>query len=95
MNNFLRDTYYKGKFLIKENYNNIDLVILNGKNIDNKIGVIVETKVIKSNEMITTKDLNKKTFQELIHYYLEERIINENLEIKVSAQKSMVELCQS
>jgi len=82
LNNFLRDTYYKGKFLIKENYNNIDLVILNGKNIDDTIGVIVETKAIKSNEMITTKDLNKKAFQELIQYYLEERIINENLEIK-------------
>ena len=82
LNNFLRDTYYKGKFQIKENHNNIDLVILNGKNVDDKIGVIVETKAIKSNEMITTNDLNKKAFHEIVQYYLEERIINENLEIK-------------
>jgi hypothetical protein len=32
--------------------------------------------------MITKDNLNKKAFHELIQYYLEERIINENLEIK-------------
>ena len=82
INNFLRDTYYKGKFLIKENYNNIDFVILNGKNVEDNIGVIVETKAIKSNEMITINALNKKAFWELIQYYLEERVINKNIEIK-------------
>jgi len=82
INVFFRDTYYKNKFTIKENVNNIDLVIYNGKEENDKIGVIVETKAIKSNEMITTKDLNKKAFQELIQYYLEERTTNNNLEIK-------------
>ncbi len=82
INIFFRDTYYKNKFTIKENVNNIDLVIYNGKEENGKIGVIVETKAIKSNEMITTKDLNKKAFQELIQYYLEERTTNNNLEIK-------------
>ncbi len=82
LNDFLKNTYYKGKFVTKENINNIDLVILNGKNIDDKIGVIIETKAIKSNEMITENDLNKKAFHELIQYYLEERIINQNIEIK-------------
>ncbi len=82
LNIFLRDTYYKGKFLIKENVNNIDLVVYNGKQENDKIGIIVETKAIKSNEMITTNDLNKKSFYEIIQYYLEERIIKNNLEIK-------------
>jgi len=82
INDFLKNTYYQGKFATKVNVNNIDLVILNGKNVDDKIGIIVETKAIRSTEMITTNDLNKKSFQELIQYYLEERTINENLEIK-------------
>ncbi len=83
INNFFRDTYYKNKFTIKENINNIDLVIYNGKDDNDKIGVIIETKALKNNaEMITINDLNKKAFQELIQYYLEERIINKNIEIK-------------
>jgi len=82
INIFFRDTYYKNKFTIKENINNIDLVIYNGKEENDNIGVIVETKAIKSTEMITTKELNKKAFQELIQYYLEERVTNDNLEIK-------------
>jgi len=83
INNFFRDTYYKNKFTIKENINNIDLVIYNGKDENDKIGVIIETKALKNNaEMITKDDLNKKAFQELLQYYLEERIINNNIEIK-------------
>jgi len=82
INDFLKNTYYKGKFITKENVNNIDLIILNGKNADDKIGVIIETKALKSPEMITKDELNKKAFQELIQYYLEERIKNENVEIK-------------
>jgi len=82
INDFFKNTYYKGKFATKENVNNIDLVILNGKEIDDKIGVILETKAIKSNEMIKPDELNKKAFQELIQYYLEERVINANVEIK-------------
>jgi len=82
INDFLKNTYYKGRFATKENVKNIDLVILNGKEIDSSIGVIVETKAIKSSEMITENELNKKAFQELIQYYLEERVVNENIEIK-------------
>ncbi len=91
INNFFRDTYYKNKFTIKENIDNIDLVIYNGKDDNDKIGVIIETKALKNKaEMITidyqqgvaTPCLNRKAFQELILYYLEERIINNNLEIK-------------
>ncbi len=99
IHDFLKNTYYQGKFASKVNVNNIDLVILNGKEIDDKIGVIIETKALKNNsEMITidyqqgvatpcslydaTPCLNKKAFQELIQSYLEERVINENVEIK-------------
>jgi hypothetical protein len=82
IHDFFKNTYYQGKFASKVNVNNIDFVILNGKEIDDKIGIIIETKAIKSLEMITINELNKKAFQELIQYYLEERVINENVEIK-------------
>jgi len=83
INDFLKNTYYKGKFFTKENVNNIDLSILTGNNADDKIAVIIETKAIKNvAEMITENDLNKKAFYELIQYYLEERISNSNIEIK-------------
>ncbi len=83
INDFLKNTYYKEKFFTKENVNNIDLVILNGNSVDDTIGVIIETKALKNvSEMISETDLNKKAFQELIQYYLEERITNSNIEIK-------------
>jgi len=82
INDFLKNTYFHGRFATKVNVNNIDLVILNGKNVDDKIGVIFETKALKSTEMITNTELNKKSFQELIQYFLEERVLNENVEIK-------------
>jgi hypothetical protein len=83
INIFFRDTYYKNKFAIKENINNIDLVIYNGKEENDKIGVIIETKSLKNNaEMITASDIHKKAFYELMQYYAEERIIYNNLEIK-------------
>ncbi len=81
INVFFFDTYYKQKFAIKENLNNIDLAIYNGKNADSKIGVIVETKALKnSSEMISADDINRKAFHELIRYYFEER--KTNLELK-------------
>ncbi len=94
INIFFRDTYYKNKFTIKENINNIDLVIYNGKDENDKIGVIIETKALKNNaEMITKTDLNKKAFQELMLYYLEERIINNNVEIKHLIITNSIDWC--
>jgi len=43
VNKFLDNAYYRNQYLIKENVNHIDLIILNGKNNSNRIGVIVET----------------------------------------------------
>jgi len=89
---FLDNTFYDKKFLIKENVNNIDLVIYSGKNSDENIGVIIETKAVKNTlEMISKDDINKKAFQELVQYYLEERIINSNNEIKYLIITNLVE----
>ena len=82
INDFLKNSFYKEKFMIKENINDIDLVIYNN-NENNNIGVIVETKSIKNTtEMISPNELNKKALWEIILYYLEERITSENVEIK-------------
>ncbi len=83
IHDFFKNTYYKGKFATKENFNLMDLVILNGKNSDDSVGIIIETKSIKNtSEMISVTDVNKKAFYEIVQYYLEERIIKQNIEIK-------------
>ena len=82
LNRFLNDTYYKGKYAIKENINNIDIAILNGKNVESTVGVIIETKSLKSTEMIRPENMTAKSFLELVLYYMSERIIRENVEVK-------------
>ena len=83
INRFLNDTYYKNKFAIKENENNIDLAILNQKNVESSIGVIIETKSLRNTtEMITDENLTAKSFLELVLYYMSERIIRKNIDVK-------------
>lgn len=82
VSDFLKDTYYKQNHFINTKGRN-DLVIHNGQNADSTVGVILEAKKPTSkSEMITTKRLNAKAFQELVLYYLRERITHKNLEVK-------------
>ena len=61
----------------------IDLAIYNGKNTNSNVGVIIEYKKLNNKaEMMSTSNLNVKAFRELVSYYLKERIINKNLEVK-------------
>ncbi|PMD73175.1 type II restriction endonuclease [Companilactobacillus nuruki] len=61
----------------------IDLAIYNGNNSESTVGVIVEYKKLNNKtEMMSTSNLNAKGFRELVSYYLKERIINKNLEVK-------------
>ena len=79
---FLKKTYYDPSHFINTKGRN-DLVIHNGNNASSSVGVIIEAKKITNKaEMITTEKLNKKAFQELVLYYLRERITHKNLEIK-------------
>ena len=60
-----------------------DLVIHNGNTAGSSVGVIIETKkMANKSEMISTSNLNAKAFQELVLYYLRERITHNNLEVK-------------
>ncbi|MCZ2487894.1 class I SAM-dependent DNA methyltransferase [Aquirufa antheringensis] len=79
---FLKDTYYKQNHFINTKGRN-DLVIHNGQNANSSVGVILEAKKPTNKvEMISTKKLNVKAFQELVFYYLKERITHKNLEVK-------------
>lgn len=44
--------------------------------------MIEAKKPINKTEMITNKKLNAKAFQELVIYYLRERITHKNLQVK-------------
>jgi len=82
VSDFLKDTYYKQNHFINTKGRN-DLVIHNGQNANSTVGVIIEAKKPTNKaEMISTKKLNAKAFQELVLYYLRERITHKNLEVK-------------
>ncbi len=79
---FLKKTYYEPNHFINTKGRN-DLVIHNGNTAKTSVGVIIEAKKPTNRaEMITTKKLNVKAFQELVLYYLRERITHKNLEVK-------------
>lgn len=82
ISDFLKDTYYKQSHFINTKGRN-DLVIHNGLNADSTLGVIIEAKKPTNKaEMISTQKVNAKAFQELVLYYLRERITHKNLEVK-------------
>ena len=61
----------------------IDLAIYNGRSSDSSVGVVVEYKKLDNkSEMMSLDDLNAKAFREMVAYYLRERIVNHNLEVK-------------
>lgn len=82
LNKFLDTTYYSGKHFINTKGRN-DLVIHNGKDAKSPVAVIIETKKPKNKtEMPQPGNLNAKAMQELVLYYLRERISANNLELK-------------
>lgn len=79
---FLKDTYYK-----TSNYINIkdtiDLVIHNSIDPQSQVSVLIEAKSpTNKNEMVSVSNINTKSMQELILYYLRERISSNNLNLK-------------
>jgi len=82
VSNFLKKTYYDPKFFINTKGRN-DLVIHNGDKPKSTVGVIIEAKrPTNASEMLSKKDINKKALQELLLYYMRERITQQNLEIR-------------
>lgn len=79
---FFKKTYYDPEFYINTR-DKKDLVIHTGKDAKSPVGVIIEAKSPKNaTEMITRDKLNKKALQELVLYYMRERITHNNKELK-------------
>lgn len=79
---FLKKTYYDPNYSVNTKGRN-DLVIHNGKDAKSNVGVIIEAKSpINKTEMITVDNLNGKALQELVLYYMRERITHKNTELK-------------
>lgn len=79
---FLKKTYYDSNHFINTKGRN-DLVIHNGQHSNSTVGVIIEAKKPTNKaEMVSAQKLNVKAFQELVLYYLRERITHKNLEVK-------------
>jgi hypothetical protein len=79
---FLRDTYYKDTNEINTK-DFKDLVIHLGKSNKENVGVIVEAKRPGNKaEMLSADKPNAKALHEIILYYLDERIIQNNSELK-------------
>ncbi|QBN19726.1 DUF7149 domain-containing protein [Flavobacterium nackdongense] len=79
---FLKKTYYDPNYSLNTKGRN-DLVIHNGKDAKSNVGVIIEAKSPSNKtEMITGDNLNGKALQELVLYYLRERITHKNTELK-------------
>ena len=82
ISDFLKDTYYKQAYFMNTKERK-DLVIRNGALPDNTAGVIIETKKFSNkSEMVTCENLNAKALQELVWYFLDERITQKNIDIK-------------
>ncbi|RRR55114.1 type II restriction endonuclease [Streptococcus suis] len=61
----------------------IDLAIYNGKDAYSSLGILFECKSLTNkSEMMSTEKINSKALQEVVYYYLQERLFNKNLEIK-------------
>lgn len=81
LKDFLNSTAYSNYFINPKG--RIDLVIHNDKKPKSSIGVIIEVKGPGNKvEMPTQENLNKKGTQELLLYYLRERVTEQNINIK-------------
>ncbi len=82
VSDFLKNTWYSATHFINTKGRN-DLVIHNALNAGSTVGVVIEAKKpTNKTEMLRTDSINTKAFQELVLYYLRERITAKNLEIK-------------
>ena len=79
---FLKQTFYGQDYKVSPN-GKIDCAIHLGSGIDAPVGVICEVKMpSNTSEMVTRGDLNRKAMQELLLYWLRERVGKKNIQLK-------------
>jgi adenine-specific DNA-methyltransferase len=82
VSDFLKDTWYKQTNEINTS-GRADLAIHNGTTSTSSVGVLIEVKrPTNRNEMISPERPNAKALHELLHYYMQERYIKDNKEIR-------------
>ncbi len=84
ISDFLKQTYFSPNFFINTK-GNTDLVIHTGSDATHPVGVLLEAKRASNvQEMVRTDQINTKAFQELVLYYLRERLSpgRQNVSIK-------------
>ncbi|GHT10395.1 type II restriction endonuclease [Bacteroidia bacterium] len=80
--NFLNYVYYRDNHYLNTK-GHTDFVIHNGKTPDSPVGVLIEVKSpVNKAEMVNHENLNVKSFQELVLYYLRERKTGNNFELR-------------
>ncbi|WGD34737.1 TaqI-like C-terminal specificity domain-containing protein [Olleya sp. YS] len=78
---FFTNTFYGQNYINTKD--RIDLAIYIDATASSDVGVIIEAKKPSNKaEFLTTENLNRKALQELLLYYLRERVDNENNNIK-------------
>ena len=81
---FLKLTFYGQSYKVSPN-GRIDCAIHLGNSIEAPVGVIFEVKMPANvSEMITRDNLNKKALQELLLYYLRERVEKEKYSVETT-----------
>ena len=79
---FLKLSFYGQNYKVSPN-GKIDCAIHLGNTIEDPVGVIIEVKMPTNvSEMIIRDNLNKKALQELLLYYLRERVGKKNIQLK-------------
>jgi len=82
VSDFLKDTWYKQTNEVNTS-GRADLAIHNGKSSSDTVGVLIEVKRPTNKiEMISPERPNAKALHELLHYYMQERYIKDNKEIR-------------
>ena len=84
LSDFLKKSFYGDRYFINTKENS-DLVIHNDKDVKSTAGVIFETKKptkTASAEMPKVDNLNTKAVQQLVLYFLRERVTHGNLQVK-------------
>jgi len=82
VSDFLKDTWYKQTNEINTS-GRADLAIHNGLTSTASVGVLIEVKRPgNKNEMISPERPNTKALHELLHYYMQERYVRDNKEIR-------------
>lgn len=90
---FMRNTFYRYYDVTKPDDNNIDCAIRLNRSADSPIAVIIENKAPENTkEMITADDPNRKAMQELVYYFLIERIEKNNTDIRHLIATNMYEM---